>query len=90
VYEFFVTGDGRPMTNISARGSIVNLPSTYGDAFFVNFEEAVENFTDMNGRVDWYFPRNSVVHIEVRAAGYSVIKLVPEAESIRVKDMEDA
>lgn len=91
IYDFFVTSDGRALSNMPARASIVTLPSeSYFDTFFVNFEEAVENYTDNNGRVDWYFPRGSEVHIEVRSTGYSEIKLVPDAESVQIRDMEDA
>ena len=91
VYEFFVSSDGKALENVSGRGSIIEVPDTTdANAFFVNFEEATENFTDENGRIDWYFPRGSTVHIEVRAANYSVIKKVPEAETARIKDMENA
>ena len=90
VYEFFVTGDGRPLANISARGSIVDLPySSSNDAYFVNYEEAVENFTDSNGRVDWYFPQGATVHIDVRAAGYSAVKKIPATTTARISDLED-
>lgn len=91
VYEFFVTSDGKPLYNVTGRGSIVDLPQTSSsDAYFVNYEEAVENYTDRNGRIDWYFPQGAIVHIEVRAAGFSVVKKVPETITVRIKDMEDA
>lgn len=90
VYEFFVTADGRPLANVAATGKILELPYQSGDAFFVNYDEAVENYTDENGRVDWYFPRNATVNIQVRAAGYDVIKTVPNEESVRIYNMEDA
>lgn len=90
VYEFFVAGDGKPLEGVLATGKIIDLPQQSGEAFFVNYDEAVENYTDENGRVDWYFPRGSTVHIEVLSAAYSVIKTVPEQESIRIYNMEDA
>jgi len=89
VYEFFMAGN-LPLTNVIARGSIVELPKEYYGAYFVNYEEDVENYTDSNGRVDWYFPRGATVHIEVRAAGISELKLVPNQSSVQLSDMEDA
>lgn len=90
VYEFFVSSDGRALQNIAGRASIVDLPySSSNNAYFVNFEESVENYTDSKGRIDWYLPRGSTVHIEVRAAGFETIKKVPDQESVRINQMVD-
>lgn len=89
VYEFFMAGN-QALSNVIARGSVISLPQSHISAMFVNNEEDVENYTDPNGRVDWYFPRGATVHIEVRSAGISQIKLVPNQESIQLIDMEDA
>ena len=78
--------DGDPLTGEEGTAKILNLPYTYGDAYFSNYADGVA-YSDSSGKIQWDLVYGAKMNIKIPSVGLNKNFLVPSSPTIQLKDI---